>query len=430
MHKLDLFQEMNINDLSNDILKTLALDPKKIRNVIFQQLPSSTVLQITIAVDWNELSPKELKYFYYSNLLDDEVYRIKDNIRKEIFSIKSTEKTEHYIHKLQQCLVTLCFKLIKLLNVKEQNAIYAPSVSFTDTDILNLTYIALEKLLRFFEKNYLNFINQNINIPYRSALLQQYDIDQKLHFVKARLLNSNLNPALLKIIYIPFLKLSAITLEERMSYKELIYLNTYLHAFYEDIKANKEPLNESHVCEILYRVNYNCFELQFYETARITAELELIEEIPEKIDYLYHRLKVVNQRRCRVNIYFDPALPSLKDQLTGWLEEEINYMNKKLQLRIKSQPTNLFTAEEKPKIETGLTVAQLAFFYKLQVDVGIIKHKAQQDIFKHISENYQTANASEISQTSIKNKFYNIETSTIEILKQKTIEILNQLKAH
>jgi hypothetical protein len=76
-----------------------------------------------------------------------------------------------------------------------------------------------------------------------------------------------------------------------------------------------------------------------------------------------------------------------------------------------------------------LTVAQLACFFKLQSDVGIISHKVQQDIFKHLADSYQTSNVSDISQGSIKNKFYNFDSSTIEMMKQKIIEMLNLIKA-
>ncbi|MBK8368455.1 MAG: hypothetical protein IPL10_13855 [Bacteroidetes bacterium] len=182
----------------------------------------------------------------------------------------------------------------------------------------------------------------------------------------------------MQIIYIPFLKLSALKIEERMTYKDLIYLNVYLQAFYDEIKENDNTINEVQVNELLYRINYNSFEIQFYKTALIKIEVEAIESISDKIDYLYHSLKIVNQRRSKVNIAFD----------------------------------------------------SLACFFKLQSDVGIISHKVQQDIFKHLADSYQTTNVSDISQGSIKNKFYNFDSSTIEMMKQKIIEMLNLIKAH
>lgn len=266
-------------------------------------------------------------------------------------------------------------------------------------------------------------------MPYRSALLKRYKLAPKLEQVKSEILKANLNQDLLKAVYVPFLKLSSITLEERISYKELIYLNTYLQAFYDEMQRRNEPITEAVVFEILYRVNYNSSDLFFYKTSLFNAQVALKESIPEKIDFLYHCLKLVSQCQCKVNIAFDPALPSLKDQLTGWLEEEINYLNKKLLLQNRTQTQNLFSEEEKAKIDYGLTVAQLALFYRLQADVGIIKHKAPGEIFAHISNNCRSQNTSEISQSSVKNKYYSIDTPSIQVVKDKVIEMLNQLKS-
>jgi len=427
--QLDIFQEMPVNELSEDVLKSLKINPSNILSVEYEQQTNATILLIKEVINWKNLDFNEAKYYYYNDILSEEVIRIKENIKEQVFNFKSNEDTEHFIHKLHQALVNLCFRLIKLLNFKEQNDIYLPSTNFTNTDILNLTFISLEELIRFVEKNYLNYIDQNTQIPYRSSLVKIFNIEEKLNIVKSTLLNSSINPALLQIIYIPFLKLSALKIEERMTYKDLIYLNGYLQAFYDEIKENDNTINEIQINELLYRINYNSFEIQYYKTSIFTTEVNAIKSIPDKIDYLYHSLKIVNQRRCKVNIAFDSSLTSLKDQLTSWLEEEINYLNKKTQLHTKQQGINLFSENDKVKLESGLTVAQLACFYKLQCDVGIITHKVQHDIFKHLSESYQTPNVSDISTGSIKNKYYNFDSSTIAILKQKTIEILNHLKS-
>jgi hypothetical protein len=429
-NQLDLFEKMPVNELSDDVLKSLNINANTILSVEYKKQTNATILLIKEAINWKNLDFNESKYYYYNDILCEEVLRIKENIKDQVFNFKSNEKTEHFIHKLHQALVNLCFRLIKLLNYKEQNDIYLPSANFTNTDILNLTFISLEELIRFVEKNYLNYIDQNTQIPYRSSLVKIFNIDEKLSIVKSTLLNSTINPALLQIIYIPFLKLSALKIEARMTYKDLIYLNAYLQAFYDEILENDNTINEIQISELLYRINYNSFEIQHYKTSIITIQVASIQSIPDKIDYLYHSLKIVNQRRSKVNISFDTSLTSLKDQLTSWLEEEINYLNKKTQLQTKQQGLNLFSENDKVKLESGLTVAQLACFYKLQCDVGIITHKVQQDIFKHLSDSYQTSNVTEISMGSIKNKYYNFDSSTIEILKQKTIEILNHLKSH
>lgn len=425
--QLDLFQDMPINEVSNEVFALIHVLPQNVVSVHYKQLPSTTILHVKESITWESMSFAQAKYFYYNDIFKAEVNRIKEAIKLQVFNFSTEEDTVHYIHKLQQALINICYRLCKQLNIKEQNDIYKPAVNFTDTDILFLTFISLEDLLRFCEKNYFSYIDQNIRIPYKSSLFKIYKIDEKLEFVKEALLLANIPETLLRIIYEPFIKLNAALINERMSYKELIYLNTLLQAFYDEIIENNNTITEPQIHEILYQINYNAYDLQFYKTAFITNELQQIESLNDKIDYLYHRLKLVNQRRCRVHLAYDSSLASLKDQLTLWIEEEINYFNKKLAIHARQQPNNLFTETENTKIETSLTVAQLALFYKLQLDVGMIKNKVLNDVSKHLAESYQTTNAADISQSSIKKKFYNYDTSTIEVLKHKVIEILNQL---
>ncbi len=423
----DLFQKMAIDDLSSEVCKLLEINKLSILGISFSNFPNKTSLTIKEARNCENIPGNEARYYYYNDLLKEEVIRIKENIKTRIFELANDEETEHYINKLQKALVNLSFQVIKLFNPKQQQDLYKYADEFTDVDILNLCFISLEDLMRFFEKNYLNYIDKDIKIPYRSALIKIYNVNQKLDVVKTNLLTLDIDPSLLKIIYQPFLRIGNVSLEARMTYKDLIYHTTYLDAFYDEIIENPK-LNTSDIIDILYCVNYNSIEFQNFKTKKFKLESDSREEYSEKIDYLYHCLKSISQRNCKVNIAYDKDLPSIKHQLISWVEEEITYLSKKLQLSSTPKSLNLFSDDEKVKLQSGLTVAQLAFFFKLQADVGIISHKIQRDIFRHIAENYQTSKVSEISVESLKNKYYQVDTATIEAIKDKTIEILNQIK--
>jgi hypothetical protein len=423
----DLFQKMAMDDLSSEVYKLLEIKKSSILSIAFSNLPNKTSLVIKETRDCESIPGNEARYYYYNDLLKSEVLRIKESIKNKIFDFANDDETEHYINKLQKALINLSFQIIKFFNAKQQQDLYKHADEFTDVDILNLCFLSLEELMRFFEKNYLNYIDKDIKIPYRSALIKIYNVNEKLDVVKTNLLNLDIEPILLKIIYEPFLRLRNVSIDTRMTYKDLIYCTTYLDAFYDEITENPK-INSSEIIELLYCINYNSIEFQNYKTKKFKLESESREEYSEKIDYLYHCLKSISQRNCKVNIAYDKDLPSIKHQLISWVEEEITYLSKKLQLTSTPKSLNLFSDEVKVKLQSGLTVAQLAFFFKLQADVGIISHKIQRDIFRHIAENYQTSKVSEISVESLKNKYYQVDTATIEAIKDKTIEILNQIK--
>lgn len=424
----DLFQEMPAEHLAFDVYKLLEIKEADVYSIEYLNQSTKSVLRIKQIMACEDLEPSEARYYYYADILRDETVRIKQEMQRAVFEFRKPKEIQLYIHNMQQSIINLSYQVLRLYSDKQLNTIYHPAETFTDVDILNCCFIALERLLRFFEKHYLKYIDENIQVPFRSSLIKLYRIPEKLERVKSCLLNAQINPALLKIVYTPLLKLNSISAEARITYRELIYCNTYLDAFYNGIKGNGESLNEAEITEVLHRVNYNSIDLYVYKIGAIKDRINEMETTPEKIDYLYHRLKLVNQRSCRVNIKYDPGLPNLKEQLSVWIEEEITYLNKHLALSSRPPTANLFTDQERPKLQSAFTVAQLALFYRVQADAGIITNRMQTDIFRHISENYRTSKAVDISADSVKNRFYNIDDTAIEAVRQKTIEILNQLK--
>nr|WP_315202032.1 hypothetical protein [uncultured Flavobacterium sp.] len=114
-----------------------------------------------------------------------------------------------------------CYHSLKNENSKinpiNSSDLYQFSNNYDKIDCLKITYIYLEKLLRFIEKEYRNYLNENIQIPYRSTLVKEFEITNKLKEVKSRLLESNINDQLLKMAYEPLLKITTISAYKSMN---------------------------------------------------------------------------------------------------------------------------------------------------------------------------------------------------------------------
>ncbi|OYX85219.1 MAG: hypothetical protein B7Y83_05470 [Flavobacteriales bacterium 32-34-25] len=280
-------------------------------------------------------------------------------------------------------------------------------------------------MLRFIEKEYRNYLNVNIQIPYRSTLVKEFEITNKLKEVKSRLLDSNINNQLLKLTYEPLLKIATINIQEKLTYYEFNYCSEFILALYKQI--NFANISEDIIKESLFYLNFNSLKFFKYLTFEIIQELENQENNIQKIDFLYRLLKNYNQKQFRNFIKYKPNLPSLKEQMISWIEEEIEYLTKKIKLEA-NQFTNISTNEEKIKFLTSLSVAQLSYFFGLLMETEIIKHKNQTDIFRFISENFKTNNTEKISVDSLKVKYYNVESNTRNVLREKLIELLGLTK--
>lgn len=425
--QLNLFRFDTAAYFANSLFSQLKVKKNNVISISQSKSAGLTEVYIKEFKDCHEIPIGEARYYYYNDLFNDEVARIEKKVKDHVFKCKNQEEIEHYIHKLQQALINICFQLIKFLNPKQFSDIYKPAIDFSDTDILNLIYSKLEGLLCFFEKNYFSFIDENIKAPYRSELVKIYCIDQKLEVVKSAIERSNISSQLLKIMYVPLQKLNSITLEKQITYKELIYFNSYLSAFHEEISQQNENINETEIIETLLQVNFNSLDFFNFVIERIKEERQNHHTDRDYVSYLYQRLKTINQLVSKLNITYSPDLPPIKLQIINWLEEEINYLSKKLLLDEGSKQPNLFNQVEKIKIQTGISVAQLALFHKLQTEVGIITHKNQRDIFRHIAESYSTSKVQDISPDSVGSKYYNVDNTTYEAVKTLVIQMLNNL---
>src|SRR5690606_15035311 len=113
--------------------------------------------------------------------------------------------------------------------------------------------------------------------------------------------------------------------------------------------------------------NFNSVKFFKYLTFEILEELETHKNDIQKINLLYKLLKNYNQKQIRNFIKYKPNLPSLKEQIISWIEEEIEYLTKKIKLDT-NQFINISSNEEKTKFLTGLSVAQLSYFFGLLME--------------------------------------------------------------
>jgi hypothetical protein len=393
----------------------------------FRKHKDNNNLYVIVNCKIEDLSEENRFFLYCYNLLKQENEQIKQTTKEIIFGLKSEESIEHYIHKKQYALENLAYQLIRDINPNTSIDIYEFSSNHNKIDCLKLTYIYLEKLLRFIEKEYHNYLNVNIRVPYRTILLKEFEIADKLNYVKSRLLSSNINERLLKLTYEPLLKIATINIQENITYYEFNYCSEFITEFHKQLKDKIEDVVEVEIKEWLFDLNFNSLYFFDYWTDEINVELEKHDTNIEKIDVLYKSLKNYNQKQTQNFMKFNNKLPTIKEQVVGWIEEEIEYLSKKIKL----DANLLFSTKNndtKIKIQTALSVAQLSYFFSLLIQSGILKHKNQTDLFRFIADNFKTNITDQISADSIKSKYYNVESTTKNATRLKIIELLNLTK--
>ena len=110
------------------------------------------------------------------------------------------------------------------------------------------------------------------------------------------------------------------------------------------------------------------------------------------------------------------------------MKKEID-INININVQDQRTPSVLIDNLKQVKIETNLSVSQLAYLFRLMYETGYLKVRNQTDLLKFISDNFKTGNTHTISTRSLRSKYYNVDSATRDSVKEllgKIMEKLNQ----
>ena len=282
-------------------------------------------------------------------------------------------------------------------------------------------------MLQFIEKEYWEYLDGDAIVSYQTLMQEHQKLKGKLNFVKAQLLATNSNEVLLNIAFKPFEKMILTNTNQKLTYNEFCYASQYIIEINHYFKTKPE-IAESDLSGLLFNLNLNSLQLFEYYIDEIILEMNQCESDSDKINILYHKLKTINQKRLKIKTVFNAAYPSIKVQIKSWIEEEIEYLNWKLKAKSFSYGVSI-VEKDKPKMQTDLSVAQLSYLFSLLNQSGVVKHNNQREIFRFIADNFQTKTTSEISVASIKNRYYDAESSTQSAVRDKILQLLNLTKS-
>jgi hypothetical protein len=427
--KLDFESPLMIHELINHIQaikKRIKLTGEPIS---FAKHPSqSNIFYIYEKCSLSDLSSKERLFLYCHHKTKKENQAIQIATKEKVFSLNSPEKIQLFVHKLQTAIDCQLNLLYRNINPKVATELYEFSNEYSKTDCEKAIYTNLEKILIFIEKEYKDYLNLSIQVPKSNLLATEAKVFPKLNFVRGSLLATEINQELLAILFEPIQLLSTINTQDELTYYQFNYASEYIKELAILIEKYPHELDEKILCGWLIELNCNSYKFFDYITNMINEEIKNCESESECLNILFKKLKKINQTKSKIKVFSDRNLPDLKLQVCDWIEEEIEFFNRKINLE-KHQSGSIKLKEQNTKIQTSFSVAQLGFFINIMVKSGIIKHPNQREILKVITDNFRTSATENISTDSLSSKYYNVESSTKQAVREKIIELLNLSKS-
>ncbi|WPR73066.1 hypothetical protein SLW70_08095 [Flavobacterium sp. NG2] len=403
-------QELNIEHLNKKLIWSVA--------------GNSTKLFILVDINLEEIEKDELNFLYYNQLLKIETETIQKKIKETISELNSKEQIETYILKKQLALSNLVAKLIKIIKPKNANDVFSYSTTYSDQNGLKIIYYYVEKAIRFLEKEYFKYLDKNSQASIKTILNTKVHLAPIYNALQLGF-NRSADQKAIIILLECFSKIIKVDFQQKITYNELLFASDILPILYNQI-SNKQK-TKKWLKDIMLEFNFNSLEFFDFYTDEINKELNKHEDDIEKFKILYRYLKNTNQKQLYTNNKWNPNLPSAKKQIAGWLEEEIQYLNQQRVLQSYSTEHPI-SVEMKTKFHTDLSVPQLSYFFGLLIQVGIIQPPTQRAIFRFIADHFKTKMTNSISVDSLNSKYYNVELTTKNAVREKIIELLNFTK--
>lgn len=216
------------------------------------------------------------------------------------------------------------------------------------------------------------------------------------------------------------------------NYIRFLYFKEYVwHLEKISVSLSKEEGVSRQLIQVLLLLNYNRFSFINYLMKNLKEKVNKIDSPYEKIRQWHIYLRDFKQLQHLPRYALFVNAPSLKKIIVRNIKEEINFLKSKEKIKGTAVPScaNILQPTEEPLL-TSLSVAQLALFVRLLVDVGIIETKNQLSLLKKIAAVMRTRKTVSISDESLRSKFYAPQTTAAIIIKEYLLNMMNKLRSY
>jgi hypothetical protein len=280
----------------------------------------------------------------------------------------------------------------------------------------------LQSTLDFIEDFFSNYFDRDEKVPEPYISFAKENIKKQVkhlkHIVsKQEGIDTFLTRLVLDSIQHLLLDEAIVITYSRLSYHKIL-LNELL--------SQKVMQSTQSIMEALYYLNYNEDNFITYEyqwLKELTAELTTNQE---KIAALRFEQKKINQLPLKPNCCYNPNMPPLKEQINGWIDEEVKFLeNVQLPEKVGDKLN-----ENEDKIHTSLSVAKLAVLLRLLVIDKIIINRTVAPMLRVAAKIFTTLQKDDISFGSLETKYHAPDKATINAVKDllfKWINILGKL---
>lgn len=229
---------------------------------------------------------------------------------------------------------------------------------------------------------------------------------------------------LIKIISSTFSKLTNDRDKNPVTYRDLIYLKELLSELSSILlDVNLEDLNVV-IRNLLIYLNFNHPAFIVFLINKLSKEVNDQESQQEKVLKLKFYKKEISQIHTKSGVALHKEIMPVKEQLIIWIEEEIIFLQSESEVLKQSTVTEQQNDGEL-KINTSLSVPQLAYFIRLLVENKTITNINQTQLLKFFALHFTSLKRENMSYGHLRSQYYKIEMPAVESIKNLLLTLVN-----
>jgi len=334
-------------------------------------------------------------------------------IERLLYNPKIRDK-QTYIHVNQTMLIRLLDKLYAYKQI--------PGVCNQILYLYDIIGKHLQNTLDFIEDFFGNYFDRNEKISASYRMVSTAALKKQLkRLVQIVAKDESVDKCLITDVMAVFQNFTDDE-SSNISYLQLSYQKELM----KELLLEKALASTQSFRETLYYFNFNEDNFIAYEYERLQQLTNNLPAKKEKITLLRFEQKNINQLSAKLNCSYTINMPSLKEQVNGWIDEEVKFLENGNLI----EKTENGLAENEHKIHTSLSVAKLALLIKLLVIDKIIINRTVAPMLRIIAKFFTTLQREDISFGSMETKYHAPDKATISAVRDmlfKWINILNKL---
>lgn len=341
----------------------------------------------------------------------EEQERVKSLLIESIIDKPKIRDKQQFVQVNQAILI----RLLDKLHVYKQGE----GINEKIINLYNSISEHLENSLSFIEDFFGNYFDRNEKVPLSYLTVSIEELCRQLEKLKKVVTsNGKLNSNLTNIIIDNFNHFCT-NLSKGVTYNELMYQKDLMNELLTDNTLD----SEQSIKEVLFYFNFNDDDYIAYLYQQLASTTESLNSKVEKIAALRYEQKSINQLTTRLTAQLTSNMPSLKEQVNQWIEEEIKFLETEQAFLKPAKPD----IELEDKIQTSLSVAKLALLIRLMILDKIILNRVVAHALRMVVKIFSTAHQENISFGSLETKYHNPDRGTISAVKDMLFRWINIL---